>query len=327
MPHSSRASPVKPLGECSGNSVMSSHSPRRSARNVAPLTREAKSLHQFPESTNVPKVEPSPERRSRSSKYLKSFLERDKTKTRNEITPQEKIQGHRRSKSSNTSYTVFPKPTASDHRNIQKDDSSDKENSGPPPIWAQFASDGPLQPSVGVKIPLNDECDIEKEALRYTPRDYSPSKQKTYAPNEQPTLSRKTQTRPRPKSDCLTGSASQSSFIETLSALRHPRKSQEYKAHPQHSRRNSLLEEDHKQIEVKGDSFMPSELTVNKRGSRVMAAVAAFNTKSKQQQPMTTKEPEIKPWDPKHIDQAFESMLVSPVHTQRDASANGAGCS
>ena len=302
MPLTSRSSPVKPLGESSGNAVMSPQQ-RGRPRNVV----DGPKIHEPKADTDVQHADDKTNsRRTRSSKYLKSLL--DKPKSKPESSKQEGVKGHKRAQSAVTSYSVFPKVSAPGVQAHQPQDAPDKENARPPPIWSQFAT--VPEPPSGVKIPLNDRFDATEEALRYTPKEYSPSKQRSYAPNEQPTLGRRTQAlgRPRPKSENLTASISQSSFVDTLAALRHSRRSQDYSQHSD-QRRNSHVGEAPMAVV---QSPQLSELTVNKRGSRVRAAVAAFNTKSKREEPdvQVQTQPQSQTLDPTRVNQAFESMLV-----------------
>jgi hypothetical protein len=233
----------------------------------------------------------------------------------------------KKSKSSTNLAAVFGKSKSSKALKLDKQPDGqqaekDKENRNPraytggappPPIWAQFATTQVESNVATQKVPLNDRWDIANEMYRYTPQDYSPSKGRNFY-DEQPTLSKRVEPKPRPKSAYFPSSTSSSSFTDTISALR--KVSQRYKKTDMErvqdsdkppSRRSSTSSR-----KTSNDSSQPA-LTMGKRGSRVMGLVAALNGKAKDTEP-EAKQPV--PVDPKAIDQEFEAVLVglsSPI--------------
>ena len=212
----------------------------------------------------------------------------------------------------------------------------DKENqtppssacTAPPPIWAQFATQGLQEPVQTTKIPLNDQSAIFEEVALYTPQKYSPSKQRNFQGHQQPTLSRGADLKPRPKSEHITPYPTTSaSFAETVSALRKSGrdKSQMDLSNSQQQTRQAT-DTNRKQVakenrwceipsgldnrKVSNDSA-GSDLPMSKRGSRVMAAVAVFNGKAKELPKEPPKDMETVQLDSKAIENAFESLLVS----------------
>lgn len=210
----------------------------------------------------------------------------------------------------------------------------DKENRTPPrrtdaapapPIWAQFATQPAQELPTTRKVSLNDARDIADEMARYTPREYSPSKQRNFH-DYQPTLSRRLEPKPRPKSAFLPTNHSTASFAETLSKLRNinklpphpdgqnqilqPRRSVENeRASPSYDDSSErILRRETRKVSSDSAKFTG---TTGKRGSRVMAVVAAFNGKAKGS---SAGEPEKEtpniPVDVKAIETAFESLLV-----------------
>lgn len=241
-------------------------------------------------------------RRTRSSKYLKSLLDRDKPETAKQSRGSDKRQGHERSKSSNNIYSVFPRPTLSkDAKDKVHVESIGKENKAPPdtPIWAQFAT---------TTVPLNDLTNTDRDSAHHPSQACSPFKQKQHAEDQQTTLLRNPYSRPRPKSECLTEGGAHTSFINTLSGLRHSRRSHELKRSEQYTNDGVVERPDEGRVNATAESI------VGKRGSKVMAAVAVFNGKSKQQPPEPCEQPEAQKLDPKAIDSAFESLLVRILH-------------
>lgn len=197
----------------------------------------------------------------------------------------------------------------------------------PPPIWAQFATQDLEKSSNTTKVPLNDCFGAEEDMARYTPRDYSPSKQRNFQDVQQPTLSRRREAKPRPKSECLTQGPTAASFAETISGLRRssrekgpPKSSQRGRA-PQDGNSNQTSDYEDKRSSrrpstdrpIAGDVYCPSGPPVVSKESRVKAAVAAFNGKSKELPKEPTQSSLNSELDANSIENAFESLLVSLI--------------
>ena len=241
----------------------------------------------------------------------------------------------KKSKSSTSISAILSRPRST--KAVKAEDArrqKDKENQtppssagvGPPPIWAQFASQGFEEPAHTIKIPLNDQSTVEEKVALYTPRDYSPSKQRNFPDYQQPTLSRRVGSKPRPKSESTAPCPTPASFAEVVSGLQTSgrNKSQVDISNRQQQTRHvvdaSRLDENNsteiqpraENRKVSNDSA-GSDLPMPKSGSRVMAAVAAFNGKAKELPKDPPKETETVQLDPKAIEKAFESLLVSQV--------------
>lgn len=262
----------------------------------------------------------------------------DKEKARGSKQNSEKGQGKpmKKSKSSTSLSALLSRPRSSTkaareetlRRQNEKENETPKKSldTAPPPIWAQFATQAFQEPSGTTKVPLNDRFDIHEEVALYTPRDYSPSKQRNFQGSEQPTLSRRREPKPRPKSECLTSEPTPASFAETVANLRRSsrdkgqvNRSQLAQQASQYlpitreslpdnktsSRRPSV---DHCRV---SDGSSSSDPVMVKGGSRVMAAVAAFNGKSKELPKEPTQGPLIPELGTNAIEAAFESLLVS----------------
>lgn len=302
----------EPLGEVNQNRERSRSSPR----NALECYEEDKS-------------HPGLHKRTKSSVSLKSLMRKDKDKSpkkkASEDHPERKP---KKSKSSTNLAALLSRPKSS--RGSKEDgrqEPKDKENQtppssaalGPPPIWAQFAT-GPTQEVLsGMRIPLND---VEDEMALYTPREYSPSKQRNFNDYQQPTLCRRPEPKLRPKSAFSASGPSATSFAETLSGIRKKSTDRDVSRPPhgdiaaQHnvenqaqslsgfkpsSQRSSV--DDRKSVEEPPKSG----LIMAKRGSRVAAAVAVFNGKSKEPDMNPRVEPKM---DIMAIDSAFETLLV-----------------
>ncbi|KAI9780774.1 MAG: hypothetical protein M1839_006562 [Geoglossum umbratile] len=245
------------------------------------------------------------------------------------VTEESKDTGKKLKKSkSQTSLQVFlsrPKSSKGREQATEKHNLKDKENQTPPtspaaaptPIYAQFAS-RPLQSVTTTNVSLNDITDVDREMSLYTPQAYTPSKQRNFhGLYERPTLAK----RERPKSAYLPSSTSTSSFVETLASIRKgntnrvlptvsSRDASSREKKPWADQRRVSWEEKVSKQRSSGENRRPGiekpkeGLTVAKRGSRVMAAVAAFNGRSRD----SVKDTQV---NPMNIESAFEALLDS----------------
>jgi hypothetical protein len=214
----------------------------------------------------------------------------------------------KKSKSSTSLSALLSKPRSSRSRKRPETREKDKENMTPPsssgevrsPIWAQFATQPFQDPNGYFEVPGSGAGSrpgtgksIEEEMGLYTPKEYSPSKQRNFHWFEAPTLSRRPGTRERPKSEYVLSSTSGSLFTEHMGdAMRKENRSVSPRKEDRESRPPSS--EKNTDAIVKG-----------KRTSRVMAQVAALDRKSMGM--------EAEKLDPKEIENAFEKLLVSRV--------------
>lgn len=274
-------------------------------------------------------------KKGKSSLALKSLMGGEKGLTAEEkLAKKQESTKPKKSKSSTSlsallSRSKSSKDLSSEYELQQKD----KENqtpprndaAPPPPIWAQFTTQPVKESTTSRKVPLNDLRDINDEMALYTPRNYSPSKQRNFHDYQQPNLSRKPEPRPRPRSAILPTDSSTASFVETLSKLRNLNKSQPDSAQQQNLQSRKCMENgrrspsdneaSHRKLGNEprkvSNETSKSAATVGKRGSRVMAVVAAFNGKAKESAKEQARDVPNTPLDDKAIENAFESLLVS----------------
>ena len=270
-------------------------------------------------------------KKTKSSVSLKSLMGNEKPKISKQ-TPSEETEGKKpkKSKSSTSLSALFSKSKSlKAFKTEEPARAKDKENQTPPgtadqaptPIWAQFSTQLPVERLNGVKVPLNDNVDVEREAALYTPKDHSPSKQRNFY-EDQPTLSRRPGLRPRPMSEVLPSKSNSNapprSFLETLSRIRHsenvldrprpPKK--DYDNSRNHT--NSSVDHQPEREDVGPQGCKPSETvpptgtTRAKRGSRVMAAVEAFSSKAEGRQGCSKAVEK----DVTDLNDAFENLLV-----------------
>lgn len=271
------------------------------------------------------------------SASFKSFVGKEKEKLFQREGETEKGNNMKSSKSSTSIAALLSRQRLS--KGIRAEEAhgqKDKENQRPPssagmpppPIWSQFATQGFEEPPRTTKIPLNDRFALEEEMALYTPQDYSPSKQRNFPDYQQPTLPRKMESRPRPKSECIAAGPTPASFAETISGMRKSGLDKSQVDVSNQKRAKQAVETGRKCLpeatnlsetlssvenrKVSNDSA-GSNLPMPKHGSRVMAAVAAFNGKAKELPKAPPNDAGIVQLDPKTIESAFESLLVSKV--------------
>lgn len=212
----------------------------------------------------------------------------------------------------------------------------DKENttprsssSGPAetPIWAQFASSAKPSSRPSTKGSDKSSSFVADEIAKYTPTEYSPSKQRNFNGSfEQPSL--RPALKARPQSAYVLGTeglvdaigrrlSGQRPSLETRRSEDAVRRGSKDEAARRVSGDRNILPKRASiaasaERKVSGSSTEQSagkeKLTIAKRGARVMAAVAAFQGKSKGEPELARKEPEM---DPKSVDEAFEAVLDS----------------
>ena len=269
------------------------------------------------------------------SASFKSFAGKEKEKPPKKERQKEEA-NMKKSKSSTSISAILSRPRSSKgvkaeelHQQKDKENQTPPSSEGmaPPPIWAQFATQGFEGPAFATKVPLNDRFALEEEAALYTPRDYSPSKQRNFQDYQQPTLSRRAELKSRPKSEYIVPYPTSASFAGVVSGLQKSgrNKSQVDISNQQQQTGQAadaswrLSAEENilstrppsaQNRQVNNDSN-GSNVPMPKSGSRVMAAVAAFNGKAKELPQEPLKDTETVHLDPKAIERAFESLLVS----------------
>lgn len=216
----------------------------------------------------------------------------------------------KKSKSATSLTSLFTKNrSAKDLTQLAKQP-RDKENTTPPssatangepvtPIWAHYATQFEER-STTTKIPLNDASRIKRELELYNPTEYSPSKQKDYFGMEEPKLAKRST---RPKSVEIAANSAKALFQSAArKSSDEPRmKGKEERRTP--SRPRPATSNSTPVLGSRPTASVTAPSSPAKRGTRVMAAVANLNDK--------TKEAEVESLDPKNVDAAFEAVLES----------------
>lgn len=280
-PHAQTSRPLGELSERALNQGMPNGSPSKQQRADA---ANGKSLH----------------KKTKSSVSLKSLLNKDKKEPepkapRNDHDSKQKKP--KKTKSTTSLSGIFKRSQRG-----KKDtsyDKEDKENAGltrssnempPPPIPRSRTHSIQSQLS-GRYMPPSGRS-LEEEMSLYTPRGYSPSSQRNFHDFQRPSLTKRPEPKWRPKSEY--GSSSTSSVKDILHSM-HKRSPSAGSIKSNSSRTHPLAERP------------PAEkrkTSSGNRGSRVMAAIAAFSAKDKNfDKPKSV--------DTKEIESEFERLLVS----------------
>lgn len=286
-------------------------------------------------------------KRSKSAVSLRSLVgggddkkSRSKKRSEDEVPKERKQKSPKKpvkTKSSTGLSTMFAKMNRSSKNLSQPTEDSNAARPTSPvgepvntPIWAQYATSQESEDSLRMAgrqaITSEQKKQIQSEIDLYTPKDYSPSKQRNFQGAYQPTLSRPNSSgRPgnseRPKSAILTGAMP---YLDVLGRQYSGDRAQLGSRGSDSSRKSARLENERgtKRSTERPRSMISDSglrktstssaeqpltkpnLTVSKRGARVMAAVAVLNGKSKEA--ITTPD---KALDPKTVDEDFERVL------------------
>lgn len=109
-------------------------------------------------------------------------------------------QSAKKKKSSTSLAAMFGKSKQRTDRDISDDNIAGKENTSPPssagdsshaPIWAEFRSQSYQEITSVSNVPLNDHQRLKEEVALYTPRKYSPTKERNFFGIGTPTLQKK----------------------------------------------------------------------------------------------------------------------------------------
>jgi len=317
------------------------HSAAAGSENISPTDKDDQRLSRSRDREDDKKKQ----KRSKSAVSLRSLVGGDDKKSRSRAeksdsrSPEKKSKKDKtlvKTKSSTGLSSMFAKMNRSS-KNLSEDVSRDKENTSPPtsacgsvhtPIFTELATpaehDDPFKnPKVRPEISDAELRNVKDEIDRYTPRDYSPYKQRDFQ-GYQPTLSRPSSSG-RPKSAIFSGSTPLMDIIgrryssdrNTLSSrgsessrvtVRNEAQSGSQSSVARPGSRGSIAES-RKASNSSAEQVLPKKcLTVAKRGTRVMAAVAAYDGKAQEAAAQSPREARL---DPQAIDAAFEAVLVS----------------
>lgn len=239
-----------------------------------------------------------------SLKSLRNYMERKDTKVEEPPEEESAEQRPKKSKSAN-SLTAILKRSQRGRKGDTAKEVRDKENRTPtdlsdnmPSPWMQYEN----QQSQGHAVqrrPLEQRRNVEEEACLYTPNRYSPAQQRNFYDYHQPSLTRRSDVKPRPKSDCLTGNRKMKDILAPLqrtSSKETPDEVHENQQPMSHWRPRGLS----RPRAYSGRDQNPE----SKEPSRVQAAISAFNAKEQNADLH-------KRLNSKDLEGEFEKLLVS----------------
>lgn len=283
-----------------------------------------KPINIFTEPESHPESRPGMlHKRTKSVVSLKNLNEKDKkTALKSKATDSSTEPKLKKSKSSKSLSAMLSKPkpiqcSPKKENSLpeEKENETPPSSSGgaPPPIWAQFTQQRATESTKITQVPLHDSWDMGKEMCFYTPQEYSPSKGRSFV--DPPKLSNRPGSKPRPKSLVISPGLA-TPLTGALSKLAKASGSLEGKESQSRqddgnkggylSGKPSKVLSSRSNDEAQRPTKDEAGLNVAKRGSRVMAAVAAWNGKSKEPLP---EQKEVKE-EPVNVESAFEKMLV-----------------
>lgn len=257
-----------------------------------------------------------------SLKSLRSYMERkDKSTDYLPGDHDESFEWKPKKTKSANSLSAILKRSQRGRKNSSSKDSFNKENRGP----FDLAGDNlpsPWSPNPYSAESLQGQTDadtaggaspdkrraLQDEVSLYTPKGYNPAQQRNFHDMQQPSLARPSAAKPRPKSDILSGKGVREALgLVSRTSTDNPELDREQECpSPSKSRRsgrfsrsraNSGSDKQQEQAEEKRDASP-------KKGSRVQAAISAFNAKEQ--------EADLhRRLNAKDLESEFEKLLVS----------------
>jgi hypothetical protein len=249
----------------------------------------------------------------------------------------------KKTKSSTNLAAMFGKGRSKESKQSPVKQPQDQENTTPPssadapapprpPIWAEFSSTPLQEVTTTSRVPLNDQRrSTEEEIAVYSPQAYSPTKQRNFFDYGQPSLQQRPAAKERPKSMVVPKNTSTTSLLGTFSRkksnervplsdtkgnesrVRENAPSKSIPPRPPMGRSSTDIS---RKDGTSKTTVQPSVAT--KKPNRVMAAVAAFNGKSRQMEAPSSPTK----LDPKMVDTEFEEVLVSRLTILETNNAN-----
>lgn len=220
-----------------------------------------------------------------SLKSLRSYMERKDNRSESPEVESEDLKP-KKAKSANSLSAILKRSQRGRKAESSKS-SRDKENRSPTdlvdnmpsPTWSQYAN-GSYYGQIGVPPSPSKRRTFQEEVSLYTPKGYGPSQQRNFWDYHQPSLTNRTDPKPRPKSEFLSGNRkvrelfgspqSMSSEKPPLSDTQEPSSPSKGKGQPR-----ALSKPEPRQ----GTEQQPES---PKKVSRVQAAISAFNAKERE---------------------------------------------
>lgn len=242
-----------------------------------------------------------------SLKSLRSYMERKDTKSEdNQIDDNDEMKP-KKTKSTNSLSAILKRSQRGRKADGAKQ-SRDKENRSPvdlvdnmpSPVWPQ---EGSLYQAPSSRSRQDSTADrrrsVAEEVSLYTPKAYSPARQRNFYDYQQPSLTRQGDAKPRPKSDSLAGHRKMKDILGV-----HRAPSRGSSASDRVDSAASKGQGSEKAKNISGPDSPVKEQPNPKRLSRVQAAISAFNAKERDADVH-------KHLSSKDLESEFERLLVS----------------
>lgn len=157
-----------------------------------------------------------------SLKSLRNYMERKDHRAEEPPEDDSAEMKPKKTKSAN-SLTAILKRSQRGRKGEDPKEVRDKENRSPSglsdnmssPSWTHY-TDRPSEEQTGPRRPLEKGRNLEDEVSLYTPKGYSPAQQRNFYDYHQPSLTKRSDLKPRPKSDCLSGNRKMRDFLAPL---------------------------------------------------------------------------------------------------------------
>ena len=262
-----------------------------------------------------------------SLKSLRSYMER-KDKSTDYLPDDESLEWKSKKNKSATSLSAILKRSQRGRKDSSSKDSYNKENRGlfdigdtvPSPVGNPYSAQSLQGQAASSKSP-DKRRTIQDEVSLYTPKGYSPAQQRNFHDFQQPYLAKPSASKPRPKSDILSGNRVREALgLAARTSTDHPEPDQEPECtSPSKSRRSHRFSRSRANSGSEAKVQQPEEKreASPKKGSRVQAAISAFNAKEQ--------EADLhRRLNAKDLESEFEKLLVSETllaviftHTQK----------
>ncbi|KAE8325053.1 armadillo-type protein [Aspergillus sergii] len=221
-----------------------------------------------------------------SLKSLRSYMERKDNRSESPENESEDLKP-KKAKSAN-SLSAILKRSQRGRKAENSKNSRDKENrsptdlvdSMPSPIWNQYAT-GSYYDQIPVPPSPSNRRTFQEEVSLYTPKGYGPAQQRNFWDYHQPSLTNRADSKPRPKSEFLSGNRKVRELFGTLQNISSEKLSPSEPSEPsspskRRGRPRALSKPESRQ------SAEPQPEQSPKKVSRVQAAISAFNAKERE---------------------------------------------
>ncbi|KAL3438538.1 armadillo-type protein [Aspergillus tetrazonus] len=247
-----------------------------------------------------------------SLKSLKNYIERKPEKTADDSGSKPK-----KAKSTN-SFTAILKRSQHGRKSDEVKDGRDKENRSPSdpadnipsPVWTQYGT--PTHSFRAESSPANSNRrrTLQEEVSLYTPKGYGPAQQRNFYDYHQPSLTSRTNVKPRPKSDFFANGSKVKDLLGPFQGLSPSKQSlvdQQEPASKMECGRPRGLSTPDARSETESRQASP------KKPSRVQEVISAFNAKEREAELQ-------KRLNSKDLESEFEKLLDARniPHNMRD---------